>query len=247
MRVSTAGLAKIEAREGFRATPYQDGAGVWTIGIGETAGVTASTPPIDYATAKARFLELVRVEYAGPVSKLIGHAPTTQDQFDAMVSLAYNIGIGNFKRSSVLRAHKAGDYAAATAAFAMWNKITDPVTKKLVVSRGLTTRRAAEASTYHGPATPDAVGSDTPSADSEKPLGQTRSVAGGTLAAAATTLSVVAQVSSSVKDVAGNVAGTAKEFGDGWVVLGIVGGVLAFVGVCWTLYARWQDRQAGVR
>ena len=247
MRVSVKGLAELEAREGYRAHPYQDGGGTWTQGIGETAGITRDSPPIDYTTARARFLELVHMRYAAPVSELLLGAPTTQDQFDSMVSLAYNIGVPAFARSTVLRAHKRGDIDAATAAFGMWNKITDPVTKKLVVDRGLTIRRAAEASVYHGPAAVTVVGSATPSQDSEKPLGQTRSVAGGTLAAAATTLSVVAQVSSSVKDTATNVAGVAKEFGDMWVVLGIAGGVVAFAGMCWALYARWQDRRAGLR
>ena len=247
MRVSVKGAADIEAREGFRAAPYRDGAGVWTLGIGETAGVTQDSPPIDYATGRTRFLTLLQGTYAAEVDRLLENAPTTQEQFDAMVSLAYNIGLANFARSSVLRAHKAGDFNAATAAFGMWNKIMDPVTKKLIVNRGLTIRRAQEASVYHGPVAPDAVGSATPSEDSEKPLAQTRSVAGGTLAALATTMSVVAQVSSSIKDTAGNVAGAAGEFGNTWVVLGVAGGVIAFAGICWALYARWADRNAGLR
>ena len=247
MRVSNKGIADIELREGYRAAPYQDDAGVWTRGIGETEGITRDSPPLDYATARVRFLNLVQREYADKVDVLLEGVHTSQDQFDAMVSLAYNIGMKNFARSSVLRAHKAGDYDAATAAFGMWNKITDPITKKLIVNRGLTIRRAAEASLYHGPAAPDAVGSVTPNKDSEKPLTQTRSVAGGTLAAVATTMSIVAQVSSSVKDTAGNVVGVAGEFGNTWVVMGIAGGVMAFAGICWALYARWADRQAGNR
>lgn len=247
MRVSIKGTADIEQREGFRSTPYQDSAGVWTQGIGETVGITATSPPVDYITARTRFLTLLQFKYSDPVNALIEDAPTTQDQFDAMVSLAYNIGVDAFARSTVLRAHKAGDYDAATAAFAMWNKITSLATGKLVVERGLTIRRAREASIYHGPAAPDAVGSTTPSIESEKPLSQTRSVAGGTLAAVATTLSVVAQVTSSVKDTAGNVMGAAKEFGDTWVVLGIAAGVMAFAGICWALWARYQDRKNGLR
>ena len=247
MRVSNKGISDIEQREGYRAAPYQDDAGVWTQGIGETEGVTPNSPLLDYATARTRFLNLVQRTYADKVDVLLEGVPTTQDQFDAMVSLVYNIGVPNFTRSSVLRAHKAGDYDAATAAFAMWNKITSPITKKLVVNRGLTIRRAQEASLYHGPTAPDAIGSVTPNADSEKPLTQTRSVAGGTLAAVATTMSVVAQVSSSIKDTAGNMVGVAGEFGDTWVVMGIAGGVMAFAGICWALYARWADRQAGNR
>lgn len=252
MRISGKGSDAVRAREGFRAAPYQDDAGVWTRGIGETEGVTRDSPPLDYDTAHARFLSLLQNTYAARVDVLLQDTPTTQDQFDSMVSLAYNIGLSAFARSTVLRAHKAGDTDAATAAFGMWNKITDPHTQKLIVNRGLTTRRAQEASVYHGPATPDTV-SSTPSEDSEKPLSQTRSVAGGTLAAVATTMSVVAQLSSSIKDTASDVFGVfgeAGEFGDAGVVIGTVGvagGVIALVGICWALYARWQDRQAGLR
>ena len=247
MRVSTKGSDAIKIREGYRATPYQDDAGVWTQGMGETAGITRDSPPLDYDTANARFLNLLHSGYAAQVDHLLGDTPTTQDQFDSMVSLAYNIGVPAFTRSTVLRAHKAGDFDAATAAFGMWNKVTDPATKKLVVNRGLTTRRAQEASVYHGPAAPDVIGSATPSEDSEKPLSQTRSVAGGTLAAVATTMSVVAQLSSSIKDTAGDVFGVAGQFGDAWVGVSVAGGLIALVGIGWALYARWRDRQDGLR
>lgn len=66
----------------------------------------------------------------------------SQGQFDAMVSLSYNIGMANFASSTVLRDHLAGDHAGAAAAFAMWNK------QHHVVLNGLTRRRAAEAALY---------------------------------------------------------------------------------------------------
>ena len=59
-----------------------------------------------------------------------------------MVSLAYNIGMGNFSASTLLRKHKAGDHAGAAAQFAVWNKAN----KKVMA--GLTRRRAAEAALY---------------------------------------------------------------------------------------------------
>ena len=247
MEVSAIGVTDIERREGFRSTPYQDGAGVWTRGVGETEGITQDSPPVTYEEGKAQFIERLSTKYAAPVSDLLGDTPTTQDQFNSLVSLAYNIGITAFARSTVLRAHKAGNLSAATAAFSMWNKITDPITKQLVVDRGLTIRRAEEASIYHGPDEMAALGSSTPSEASEKPLSQTRSVAGGTLAAVATTMSVVAQVSSSVKDTAGNMSGAIGEFHNTWLMIGVVGGVIALVGIGWALYARWADRQAGLR
>ena len=81
-------------------------------------------------------------EFAKKVEAAIGGAATTQHQFDAMVSLAYNIGMGNFSASTLLRKHKAGDKAGAAAQFAVWNKAN----KKVMA--GLTRRRAAEAALY---------------------------------------------------------------------------------------------------
>ncbi len=83
-------------------------------------------------------------EFSAKVDALLGGAKTTQHQFDAMVSLAYNIGPGakGFAGSSVLRRHKAGDIAGAAAAFHMWNKQAGKVLA------GLVRRRNAEAVLY---------------------------------------------------------------------------------------------------
>jgi lysozyme len=113
-----------------------------TIGWGRTKGVklgmtqTQAEADADFAADLAE-----RAEF---ISDKLGGAPTTQAQFDAMLSLAYNIGLDGFAGSTVLRKHKAGDYAGAAAAFAMWNKQAG---KELA---GLTRRRAAEAAMYKG-------------------------------------------------------------------------------------------------
>ncbi|MGI4876664.1 MAG: lysozyme [Janthinobacterium lividum] len=80
------------------------------------------------------------------VAKLIGRAATTPIQFGALVCLAYNIGlrIDRFPTSTVLHEHVEGDYAAAAAAFALWDK------QGGVVMAGLVRRRAAEAALYSG-------------------------------------------------------------------------------------------------
>ncbi|EJL33233.1 phage-related lysozyme (muraminidase) [Caulobacter sp. AP07] len=84
--------------------------------------------------------------FGGQVSALLGSAPTTQDQYDALVSFAYNVGYGDggLKTSTLLRMHKAGDYADAALQFARWDKQAG---KSLA---GLTKRRAAEAAIYRG-------------------------------------------------------------------------------------------------
>lgn len=82
--------------------------------------------------------------FAARVAALIGQHPTKQDQFDAMVSLAYNIGTGNFEASTLLRKHLAGDYAGCADQFQRWNKQAGKVLN------GLTRRRAGEAAIYRG-------------------------------------------------------------------------------------------------
>lgn len=84
------------------------------------------------------------------VNQLIGNSPTTQNQFDALVSFAYNVGpdIDNdniaegLGDSTLLKKHRARDYAGAKAEFAKWNKA------KGKILNGLTRRRAAEAALY---------------------------------------------------------------------------------------------------
>jgi GH24 family phage-related lysozyme (muramidase) len=75
------------------------------------------------------------------VSSLIT-SPTTQGQFDAMVSLAYNIGIGNFGKSTLLKKHNARCYTCAADQFRVWNRANGKV------MNGLTKRRAAEREVY---------------------------------------------------------------------------------------------------
>jgi GH24 family phage-related lysozyme (muramidase) len=87
-------------------------------------------------------------KFAAQVAKLIGKAPTTQHQFDAIVCLTYNIGLGNLAASTLLKKHLAGDPKGAAAEFGKWNKANHKVLQ------GLVTRRAAEAALY---ATPDSA------------------------------------------------------------------------------------------
>ena len=64
--------------------------------------------------------------------------PINQNQFDALVSLAYNIGTGAFKESTLLKKLNLGDYKAAAAQFAVWNRGGGKV------MQGLVNRRAVE-------------------------------------------------------------------------------------------------------
>ena len=115
------------------------GGAPWTIGWGATG------PDIGPGTVwtQARCDErLVRdiARHAADVARAIGDAPTTQGQFDSLVSFHYNTGA--IARATLTARHKAGDYAGAAAEFARWNKAGGKVL------RGLVRRRAAEAELY---------------------------------------------------------------------------------------------------
>ncbi|MFL6857600.1 MAG: lysozyme [Allosphingosinicella sp.] len=119
------------------------GADPWTIGWGSTGADIRPGTVWTQAQCDARFKDHV-AEFARGVASALADARTSQAQFDAMVCFAYNVGLANFRSSTLLRKHKAGDFAGAAIEFAKWNKAN----KKVLA--GLTRRRAAEAALYGG-------------------------------------------------------------------------------------------------
>lgn len=95
--------------------------------------------------ADARFAADLAV-FAQGVAGILRAAPTTQNQFDALVALAYNIGTESLRTSTLMRMHRDGDYAGAAAQFGRW------VRNDGKVMRGLVRRRAAERALYEGKA-----------------------------------------------------------------------------------------------
>lgn len=128
----------------FKPTPND----VWTIGWGRTLGVRPGMT-CSQADADGWFTHDLALFATGVTHELRG-AATTQGQFDALVSFAYNVGLDDdadsiaegLGDSTLLRKHLAGDYEGAAAEFAKWNKQAG------MVLNGLTRRRAAEAALY---------------------------------------------------------------------------------------------------
>lgn len=120
-QTSEKGRAFIISQEGLELVAYRDVVGVWTIGVGDTKDVYPGLV-ITKAQAEERFARRLAEDFEPAVNAALGDAPTTQAQFDAFVSLAYNIGIGGFRKSTVLRRHRAGDFEGAAEAFLMWVK-----------------------------------------------------------------------------------------------------------------------------
>ncbi len=148
-RVGPAGLALIKRFEGCARVrgdgtveAYPDpgsGGDPWTIGWGATGAGIARGTVWTQAQCDAR-LETDLSRYADEVAAAIGEAPTSDAQFDALVSFHYNTGA--ISRATLTSKHCAGDFAGAAREFARWNKAGGRVLK------GLTNRRAAEAELY---------------------------------------------------------------------------------------------------
>lgn len=142
--INDQGLALIKNAEGLRLDAYQDVAGIWTIGYGHTGGVTQVMQITQEQADQFLTADLQSSESA--VNAAVGQAATSDNQFSAMVSLCYNIGAGNFRSSTVLKDHLAGNAADAADAFLLWNKATIDGTLQAVA--GLTNRRNAERALY---------------------------------------------------------------------------------------------------
>lgn len=156
-RVSKAAVDLLHEFESCKLTAYPDPGSAdgrpWTIGWGSTGAGIGPGVVWTQEQADARFLSDL-AKFEDGVTRLIGSAPTSQGQFDALVCIAYNIGLDEdadtiaegLGDSTLLRKHKAGDFEGAANAFKSW-RFNDG--KEM---RGLVRRRAAEAKLYRGQA-----------------------------------------------------------------------------------------------
>ena len=137
-------LELVKLSEGYRAHAYWDATGkVWTVGFGETLGVTKNTV-MSYPEALDHLGRRLDAFQAEVRALCRTHVPT-QNQLDAMTSLAYNIGIGAFAKSSVCRLYGAGRITEAADSFRAYRKSGG------VVLQGLVTRREKERALFLKP------------------------------------------------------------------------------------------------
>jgi len=153
MQIGSDGIALIKRFEGcakalgngsFDAYPDPGtGGDPWTIGWGSTGPDIHKGLVWTQAQCDAR-LEADLQHFSAKVAAMVPSA--TQHQFDALTSFAYNLGPGNLASSTLLKKHKAGDFAGAANEFLRWNRAAGRVLP------GLTKRRAAERLLYLGEA-----------------------------------------------------------------------------------------------
>lgn len=124
MKTSAKGRALITQREGLRLVAYQDTARPprWTIGVGHTSAAGPPTVTKGLTITKQQADDILTRDLATFEAAVLGavKVPLGPHEFDALVSLAFNIGANAFKQSTVVRKLNAKDRAGAADAFLMW-------------------------------------------------------------------------------------------------------------------------------
>jgi len=196
----------IKQFEGVRLEAYRDSVGVWTIGYGLTTGalpdiVVERGMHISEREAEMYFARVLEL-FGNDILVMMTRQPTP-NQYGAMLSLAYNIGLGAFRKSTCLRRFNAGDIEGAAAALTWFNKAGGKVLS------GLTRRRTAEAELFLR----DKIVSNTlPTPDPIKPPHKSTT----NIAAATAGLSMAASASSDVQRVVSNLGIDPK-----WLLLAV--------------------------
>ena len=122
MSVSNKGVDLICEFEGKRLAAYDDGVGVWTIGFGTIKYPDGNRVKKGDACTLEQAKEYMRhdlIEFEHTVNSSV-KVPLNQNQFDALVSLAYNIGSNAFKSSTLVKKLNTGDYQGAADQFNVW-------------------------------------------------------------------------------------------------------------------------------
>lgn len=146
MKTGSEGIELMHHFESCELEAYPDpatGGAPWTIGWGETGPHVKEGMTITQQEADEMFERRLSKEFEPGVESSI-RSGATQNQFDALVALAYNIGLGNLKSSTLLRMHNDREFVDAEKQFIRWNKAAGKTMK------GLSRRRTAESCVYAG-------------------------------------------------------------------------------------------------
>ena len=140
MKISAAGIELLKQFEGCRLTAYQDSVGVWTIGFGTTTGVKEGQTISQVKAEEYLRFDLAIFEKAVTESLKV---PVNQNQFDALVSFTYNVGVSAFRSSTLLNViNEKTDKKVVAAEFSKWVKAGNQTLP------GLVSRRKAESELF---------------------------------------------------------------------------------------------------
>jgi len=195
MKMSQDGINKLlKPSEGCKLKAYKCPAGVWTIGYGHT--IAAGYPVVEegMTISQSRAEEILKsdlVKYETAVQRMV-KVPLSQDQFDVLVSLSYNIGPAALKGSTLLKKLNAGNFDAVPGELLKWTRGGGKVLP------GLVRRRQAEVAYWNDPDDDEQDARKTPDAVKARTMAQSKQ---GNAALLASGLAAFG----AVKDVAGQV------------------------------------------
>jgi len=140
----------IKRWEGFRDTAYLCPAGKWTIGYGNTVSNGKPVKKGDKLTKEDADKLVVKTvaTFMDGVLKVVKYPYLSPNQLAALTSFAFNVGMGAFMASTMLKMINLGNVAGAAEQFKRWDKAT--VNGKLVQLAGLTSRRKQERELFNG-------------------------------------------------------------------------------------------------
>ncbi len=124
MKISPEGIALIKREEGECLKAYRDTKGILTIGVGHTGLVDgrAITPTLTISKEKSSALLVADIAWVEKAINSRVKVPLTQNQYDALCCLVFNIGEPNFAESTVLKRLNNHEYHGAADAFLMWKR-----------------------------------------------------------------------------------------------------------------------------
>lgn len=141
MKINKEGLELIKLFEGLKLKTYKDAVGIDTIGYGSTGSHVKPNMTITKAEAENLLLKDISRFEVG-VEKLV-KVPISSNQFSALVSFSFNLGLGNLEKSTLLKLLNQKKYTEASNEFVKWNRAGGKVLA------GLTRRREAEKSLFN--------------------------------------------------------------------------------------------------
>ena len=118
MRLNLRGLDIIRRFEGLKLEAYQDPVGIWTIGYGHTGPEVVKGLKVTEQEASEQLIRDINTteRQLDKALKVV----LNRNQYSALVSLVFNIGIGNFQKSTLLRVLNEGDYGKAAKEITRW-------------------------------------------------------------------------------------------------------------------------------
>lgn len=228
--INDAGLKLIKEFEGCKLVAYLDKLAnppVWTVGWGDT-GPDVKEGTVWTQEQADRRLGLRLEELGRDVLAACVEEPNV-NQLAAMASFAYNVGIGAFKKSTLLKKHNAGDFVGAANEFKRWSKAGGEV------RAGLTRRRAAEAALYLTP--PDDRSQTTRATPEQAPPSKPNTVA--IIATVGASLTGAQQAVAQIEGIWGSLhqMGVNPHF-----LLGLLG-LAAVATLGWFVYDAWIRKE----